>query len=327
MHKYYGGIAILSVLVGLVAIGGIIQTGGPFSAKNVKLDEERLNNFRAISTEINLIYSKTRRLPANLKYVDENKSKPLKLVDPETKKEYEYKILTANSYTLCTEFSTDSFEVSKKYEDYYFYDSNRYKNIVHKKGYDCVTYDINNSSSRNLNNNEEDYYDEIDEYEFEDVYEIEAQDPYTIKNIKLNTGWFDKNDNVQYTLTNAYLSPNLNYDGDDYSAWMDVNDNDVYLVLEVEVENTGLRDFYIVTEEVLRLEKDGKRLVEDDYSDSYSNDSSDQVAYSMFLVDKDEDNFKILFGDLQSPQSIDLNFNSAQEIEGSLDIYDGFESI
>jgi hypothetical protein len=155
----------------LVIIGGIIQTGGPFYAKNIKLDEERLNNFNEISFEIRSIYRSSQKLPPNLEYVTENKvsAKKLKINDPETNKAYEYKIISATTYELCANFSTDSREISEKYEDYYFYDSYKNKMKNHKKGYDCISYTINPKTS-----NEDEYYDEYSE---EDYY-LEEEYPY-----------------------------------------------------------------------------------------------------------------------------------------------------
>jgi hypothetical protein len=328
MRKYFIGISILSVFVVLVIIGGIIRTGGPFSAKNVKLDEERLNNFSEISREVNSMYAKNNKLPPNITYIDENKSSPLKLKDPETKKYYEYKILSQTSYNLCTEFSTDSFEVSKKYEDYYFYESYRYKDIPHKKGYDCVKYDINPATSKTR-----DEYDEYGDDEY-DSYNEEIREPLPTLvldspenkisgfQVSPNFKWYSGSFDADIVLSDAYITTR---------DIRDVNEapNSWKLFLVFNVSNRG-KDQVIYPKQLATLiaERDSTGTLT--YPVKYQGfNGSPLTASEIYAVFMPPDFavgnfFEIEVGDPGKTETVNLDFTNASEVEGSFDLNKGY---
>lgn len=143
MRKYFISIGILSIVVFLIVVIGIFQIN-PSSSKDIKLDEERINNFIEISNEIDDYFMESEKLPKDLAIlVDFSNKSDLKINDPKTKEVYEYKTVSSISYHLCTEFSTDSKEVSKEFDEYYFYD--RYGgdfNYNHAKGKDCIELEV-----------------------------------------------------------------------------------------------------------------------------------------------------------------------------------------
>jgi len=86
-------------------------------------------------------YSKNGRVPQELK--DSTTSYISDMwTDPETDQAYEYAVVSNTSYKLCTTFSTDSTEAREDDPDYYPYYYEEEGSKDHKKGYDCITYDI-----------------------------------------------------------------------------------------------------------------------------------------------------------------------------------------
>ncbi len=143
MRKYYIFISALTVFVIIIVISGIIQSGGPISAKDIKLDEERLNNFREISYEIDDYFTTEGKLPKNLETLSENSStKKLIIKDPQSKKTYIFQPKTQYTYELCTNFSTDSKDISKRFESYDYYDDYGNNKKTHPKGYACMEYEV-----------------------------------------------------------------------------------------------------------------------------------------------------------------------------------------
>lgn len=133
MRNYFISIALLNVLVVLVIIGGFVIGGTPASQRDRVLDNTRLSDFSTIKYRIEDYYRTNRELPSALSQLIGK----LSLQDPETKENYTYIVISSTSYKLCTKFSTDSERETDEY--YYTYSSNQQK---HKKGYDCVLYNI-----------------------------------------------------------------------------------------------------------------------------------------------------------------------------------------
>src|SRR3989344_984266 len=96
-------IFVLGIFVLLLIIVGLMLAGSPISQQALKYDEIRLRNFSSISYEITNYYEK----------------------------------FSPNSYKLCTVFSTDSKSANSQYS---YINSSSIKQ--HKKGYDCVIYNL-----------------------------------------------------------------------------------------------------------------------------------------------------------------------------------------
>lgn len=334
MRKYFYFITGLSVFVAFLIIGSIISIGGPGYANAIKLDEKRMQDFNEIRYVVDEYYETRRSLPASLEEALSATGRTVEILDPKTKKQYEYKKISKTEFNLCTEFSTDSRDVNQRSKGNDYINSYGYPSKEnHPKGYHCISYDLYND----LNNYEDDLYDEDyydDEY-YDDYYDEETDEYYEedsepqaskVQNIKLNVAWQDRNDNVHYTLINAYLSDTLSYDGQDYGTfWVEKENDEMYLVLEVVARNLGTREFYVDTAKIMRLSKNGVRFEEDDYSETNLDGGDTETAYSMFIVDADESKIKLLFGDLQSPQTVDLDFATATESFGILDLQNGFK--
>lgn len=118
--------------------------------KAIDIDNERLYDFSVNDYHIAKFYIDNSRLPLNLAEVEEAAKKdpdsdnivPPSLVDPETKKEYAYKAVTADEYQICTTFATDTVadkNIIDAYTAYITAQLERYaKSVYHKSGYDCM---------------------------------------------------------------------------------------------------------------------------------------------------------------------------------------------
>jgi len=107
---------------------GFFLGGTPSSQQELRFDEMRLTDFSIINSEIRGYFTKNRLLPGDLhtlKISDTNTN------DPQNKNPYNYEILSATSYKLCTNFSVESKDTNN--------DSQK-----HKKGYDCIVYTLPN---------------------------------------------------------------------------------------------------------------------------------------------------------------------------------------
>ena len=141
---------ILSAICIIMIIGSSII--GYSTRKGQNLDKQRLDDFQKIQYSIDAYYTANGyKLPNTLtENLGNNTESSLILNDPETKKEYEYIILSNYSYQLCTNFATE--KKTKQDEKALSSSYSYYAKIDHKKGHDCINYEIP-EYSRNLNNN------------------------------------------------------------------------------------------------------------------------------------------------------------------------------
>ncbi len=142
MRKYYVFIALLSIFALILVVIGFLIVGTPFSQRDIQLDTSRLTSFSAISTAITTYQEENNgTLPTDLSKLPINGG-ILSLNDPETNKPYDYKVISSQTYELCTTFSTDSSKTNTT-PTYSYYAVK----TDHPKGYACITYkgqDYNN---------------------------------------------------------------------------------------------------------------------------------------------------------------------------------------
>lgn len=128
----------LLTLLTIAVVGVSFQIiGSPFDKRLVELDNTRVSQFRKISNAIENYYRKNTVLPENL---DSVKSSSVSIIDPETKKPFEYNTLSSTSYNLCTTFSKDA---ETQREDSTIFSGQL--NDSHKKGHYCYEYTIENT--------------------------------------------------------------------------------------------------------------------------------------------------------------------------------------
>ena len=306
MRKYYIFIILLGILVFGLIVAGFIEVGTPLDKRAIAADNKRLSSFSAISYLINDYYYAKSKLPNSLSELKISGS--YSTSDPETKKTYDYKKISDTSYNLCTTFSTDSEEAAKKNRSvraYDYSDDYDYSDKKHKKGYDCIEY-------------------KVEDYGYED-YDARTPSPAvidnTIKSISPNALSSLEVNKLNITLSNVYLSATY------YGSYLDggyLDDHYNYLFLELNVKNIGDEDHVVSGNDFVRLDNGG--LLSAPF-DEYGGDAlkkTDIKVYSVFKVKSSDNSFKILFGDLNNSQAINLDFTKAATISGYLYLGSGF---
>lgn len=126
-------ITVITLIVITAVIYGFSKVGSPADARSIKFDQKRIQDISQISSAIQTYAYDKNKLPDKLSEVKDYLYGSKDIVDPETKKEYEYKKGTFPDYEICTTFSTDS--KNNKTTDYLSYadDLNN-----HPKGYYCI---------------------------------------------------------------------------------------------------------------------------------------------------------------------------------------------
>ncbi len=135
MLKYYIFITLLCLFVVALIAEGLIIAGSPMSQKDIQLDSNRLEAFNNIKYQIENYYTANGKMPNSLNDLSSN----VNVKDPETKMDFDYKLILPYSYNLCATFSTDNSEQVKNYPSY---DSDTAIYKKHKKGYDCLEFKI-----------------------------------------------------------------------------------------------------------------------------------------------------------------------------------------
>jgi hypothetical protein len=137
MKKYYFGFAFLTLVVIAAVIYGFSATGTPKQKRAQQFDQTRMSNLNSISYQIQYYYEDNDKLPTSLSDI---KLSTYNSKDPETGEPYSYKKVSDTTYELCATFGTDSADVKNEDPyDYYGYDSTA---KTHKKGYDCIPFEL-----------------------------------------------------------------------------------------------------------------------------------------------------------------------------------------
>ncbi|EKD86745.1 MAG: hypothetical protein ACD_37C00160G0004 [uncultured bacterium] len=303
MNKHYIFIAILGFFVLILLVTGFIETGGPLSTRAIALDQKRMSHISNISYQIQSFYEDNGILPKSLFEV---KTLSSTYKDPETNKQYEYRVTSPTSYNLCAKFSTDSKEVKaklKKSSDYYDDYSDYGDTKDHKKGNDCLTYDLNAEDS----------------YGYKPAPTPIASGSGSIENGNISRLSFNYklnliNEEGDITLTNAYLSSAK--DGVSISG-----QNNLFIEYTVSSKLGGsFQGGYAY----LRLNSND--LFEPaDKSSSLSLDSNGSgKIYELFYVDPSLKKFSIEYEEVDQTQVVDLDFSKANTVKGSISLDKGF---
>ena len=106
--------AAVAVLVAAAVVAGFFIVGTPSQARQMRLDQERVNHLASIQAEIPRYFQNKQKLPATLADLADPLSYFTVPVDPTTGAEYEYRLVTAKTFELCATFSLPSNEVVSK---------------------------------------------------------------------------------------------------------------------------------------------------------------------------------------------------------------------
>jgi len=119
-----------------VFIASFFFVESPAQARKLRQDSEVLNRLMSLTGGIDAYYRDKKALPKNLSVLMEDNLYVIErnIKNPLTKKQFEYKIIDAKKYQLCTDFQT-----SNKKADTEQYDSYLDPQWQHDAGYQCIT--------------------------------------------------------------------------------------------------------------------------------------------------------------------------------------------
>jgi hypothetical protein len=112
VSKVVKNILVASVIVAVVAAvaGGLILLGSPAKERMRRLDERRVNDLQAISSRVNLYWTRHKSLPSSLLELSREPGIAVNTTDPETGQPFEYKAVNDKNYDLCAQFDHDMAE-------------------------------------------------------------------------------------------------------------------------------------------------------------------------------------------------------------------------
>lgn len=93
---------VVATLFGGAVLWGLLTVGTPGMARSKELDRARIRDLREISRAIQRFFDDEGRLPNSLQDLDLD---PDTLVDPISKKSYEYVVKDSRNYQLAAEFA------------------------------------------------------------------------------------------------------------------------------------------------------------------------------------------------------------------------------
>lgn len=139
-------IGIISIIILSTIIYGIIILGSPNFQRARMMDETRISDLSNIQNQIVYVQWQNKgTVPASLMDLKDPISEYMLPTDPETKQNYEYTMLSKNSFELCATFKTVSIlttpkSVSDSYSYSYSYSSGETnENWQHKAERTCFT--------------------------------------------------------------------------------------------------------------------------------------------------------------------------------------------
>lgn len=109
MLQYQRWIKLVALIVALGAVVlGFIVAGSPQRARDLRADEERIQDLEQIRSAVNAFFTAEGIIPESLEELRESGrlfAPEATLVDPLTKEPYEYRSLTDTAFELCATFS------------------------------------------------------------------------------------------------------------------------------------------------------------------------------------------------------------------------------
>lgn len=103
------GLVIAAVVVVVATVGySIYVVGTPGQQRNVRLDEQRIDDLRSISRNIDRYYEINDAMPATLFDLQRSQYSVWSIEDPETGRQYGYHLVGGVDYELCAVFNAES---------------------------------------------------------------------------------------------------------------------------------------------------------------------------------------------------------------------------
>lgn len=133
-YKWGTSVFILaSIIVAFLAVGS------PMTARQVRFDEQRVNNLQNIQWQIISYWQTKGKLPAALSDLEDSISGWKAPKDPDTKESYIFSPsqTEGTNFKLCATFATDNIKDGLKTRPDYYYGGDGNENWVHEKGEYC----------------------------------------------------------------------------------------------------------------------------------------------------------------------------------------------
>ena len=96
---------VASALVLMVIVGGLLISGSPATQRELRLDQQRINDLRRLSNVITQYWQRFGELPAGLDSLVDGMFLDRMPVDPVTRQSYEYRPSGVATYSLCADFT------------------------------------------------------------------------------------------------------------------------------------------------------------------------------------------------------------------------------
>lgn len=140
-YLHYIVIAVVSVSV----IAGLYFAGSPNRARALRFDERRVSDLQGLQNQILWQWQSKKVLPKTLADLNTNTFPYEVPTDPETKAQYEYRMIGALQFELCATFALPTPEQNNgnwnyKYSEPYFVGQ---LDWTHEAGHVCYTRTIN----------------------------------------------------------------------------------------------------------------------------------------------------------------------------------------
>lgn len=138
---------LLGVLTCCVVAYSFIILGSPFEKRALDMDQKRIQHFNSIHHKLTTYFNTQQKLPSSLKNLP---SVEKDLLDPETRNEYDYQMISNNTYKLCTTFAADGKEQDLPAR--IFRPTYDYSTDTHTEGYYCYQYTLQPQQARQQRN-------------------------------------------------------------------------------------------------------------------------------------------------------------------------------
>jgi len=129
------------VLVTASILVGLTIAGSPGEIRNIRLDENRVNDLNRIQIEITSYWQNNGELPTELDDISNELSYFTLPVDPTTKESYAYSVISDTKFQLCAEFKTSNMNDEYQFDSYAYRLENQ-ENWKHDEGVYCFDREI-----------------------------------------------------------------------------------------------------------------------------------------------------------------------------------------
>ena len=137
VSRTFAWTAATVIIISLVA--GFFLVGSPFSQRQVRIDQRRINDLQVLQNEIVNYWTQKTKIPSKLDDLKNDISGFTAPVDPVTGQPYEYVVKGKLSFELCANFSTQSLDERKGVPAPIPYREPYMQNWSHPAGWTCFT--------------------------------------------------------------------------------------------------------------------------------------------------------------------------------------------